>query len=303
MGIIYKITNRATGRAYVGSTSGTFESRYPDGRWWATSHSRALVDDAFQYGAASFDVEVLRTGVSDLELLNEEMMFVELLGTLAPHGYNQSYYATPVKASSNRHAKGRENRRLLLDLASAQQGYFSAPQAVESGYSKHSHSRFVTQGDWERVDGARGIFRLAVLPEADRPDLVTTSLWSRGTDGEVQGVISHASALSLWELGDVNPDMVDMTVPPGFRRNTTPPYPCRLHLEELRDRDIDHRPGYRVTRPLASVVALLRAGETQTHQLREALREGVRRGLILLDEIEDHPMSEELRETVRSWLA
>lgn len=193
----------------------------------------------------------------------------------------------------------KDNRRRLAEIAADQQGFFTSQQAVEVGYASSNHDRLVKAGDWDRV--ARGIFRLTLLGPADRPDLVTVSLWSRGRDGQPKGVISHASALSLWELGDVNPDMVDLTMPVGHLHETTPPYPTRIHEADLRESDVEYRQGYRVTRPLTSVVALLVAGETQTHQLREALREGIQRGLISADDIESQPMSDDHRELLRSW--
>ncbi|HTE63063.1 MAG TPA: hypothetical protein VK631_22095, partial [Solirubrobacteraceae bacterium] len=50
---------------------------------------------------------------------------------------------------------------------------------------------------------------------------------------KVQGVLSHATALDLHELCDVNPSRIDVTVPPGFRTTRTPPAVMRLHREAL----------------------------------------------------------------------
>ena len=55
---------------------------------------------------------------------------------------------------------------------------------------------------------------------------------------EVPGVLSHATALDLHELCDINPGRIDITVPPGFRTTRTPPAVMRLHREALPDDEI-----------------------------------------------------------------
>jgi hypothetical protein len=69
----------------------------------------------------------------------------------------------------------------------------------------------VQVGNWIREH--RGIYRLALFPMADRPDLVLWALWSRNRAEETEGVYSHQTALSLYELSDLNPSKVHMTVP------------------------------------------------------------------------------------------
>ena len=50
---------------------------------------------------------------------------------------------------------------------------------------------------------------------------------------ECRGVLSHATALDLHALCDVNPSRIDVTVPRGFRTTRAPPTVLRLHREDL----------------------------------------------------------------------
>ena len=61
-------------------------------------------------------------------------------------------------------------------------------------------------------------------------ELVTYALWSQNRRGEVQGVYSHETALAHYELTDLNPSKLHMTVPKGFRRNSELPGILDLHM-------------------------------------------------------------------------
>src|SRR6266511_346392 len=104
-------------------------------------------------------------------------------------------------------------RRRLLALAATQSGYFTAAQALDAGYSYPPQGYHAKRGNWLRVD--RGIYRFPEWPTGPREDLVRWSLWSRG-----RAVVSHETALSVHELGDVDPAHVHLTVPPNSRQKT-----------------------------------------------------------------------------------
>src|SRR5256885_16240723 len=102
-------------------------------------------------------------------------------------------------------------RRRLLAIVARQSGYFTAAQALDVGYSYPAQRYHAKRGNWLRVD--RGIYRFPEWPTGSRDDLVRWSLWSRG-----RAVVSHETAMSVHELGDVDPAHVHMTVPPNFRQ-------------------------------------------------------------------------------------
>jgi predicted transcriptional regulator of viral defense system len=113
------------------------------------------------------------------------------------------------------------------------------------------------------------------------------SLWSRNRGEAAQGVYSHQTALSLHDLSDVMPAKLHMTVPKSFRRNSEIPRVLVLHFADLPQSDIGAADGVRVTKPMRTILDLLEGGEVPSATLRQALREGLRRGLIRRREIKD----------------
>ena len=185
----------------------------------------------------------------------------------------------------------------LYELAVNQQGYFTAGQAEACGYPTSSHVYHRKQGSWLRE--GRGIYRLARFPVSDDGQYVRWALWSRNRQGVPQGVISHETALALFDLSDLMPARIHMIVPPGFRRNSAIPKILVLHRGELMDGDVEVRQGYRVTRPLRAVTDLLDAPAVSLGHLRQALREGLERGLIAHAEMEAHPRAKALKRLLR----
>ena len=185
----------------------------------------------------------------------------------------------------------------LYSIAETQQGYFTARQAREAGYSYETHHYHVARSAWIRE--ARGIYRLARFPITEEGQYVLWSLWSCGRDGKPQGVYSHQTALSLHELSDVMPARLHMTVPNSFRRSAVVPAVLILHKGELSEPETEQRSGYRVARPLRAIEDLLRAGSESRDRLATALREGLARGLITSREIEHSDLRESLERLLK----
>jgi predicted transcriptional regulator of viral defense system len=171
----------------------------------------------------------------------------------------------------------------LYAVAQQQQGYFTAQQAIQAGYTDSIHPYHVRQGSWSRVE--RGIYRLVKYPYSLDSHYVIWSLWSRDRQGVPQGVFSHATALSMYDLSDANPAKIHMTVPPGFRRNSNIPGVLVLHKAVVASADREDREGYCVTRPVRTVADLLREDATSQDIIRQALTEGFTRGLITQKEV------------------
>ena len=64
----------------------------------------------------------------------------------------------------------REAIRRLYEIAAQQQGFFTTKQAKAAGFAENTHPYHAQVGNWIREH--RGIYRLALFPVADRPDLV-----------------------------------------------------------------------------------------------------------------------------------
>ena len=177
----------------------------------------------------------------------------------------------------------KEAAKRLYEIAESQQGFFTTKQAKAAWFAENTHPYHVQVGNWIREH--RGIYRLARFPQGERPDLMLWSLWSRNRGEATQGVYSHQTALSLYDLSDVMPAKLHMTVPRSFRRNSEIPRVLVLHFADLSQNDIGIADGVRVTKPMRTMLDLLEGGEVPLATLREALREGLRRGLIRRTEI------------------
>jgi predicted transcriptional regulator of viral defense system len=177
----------------------------------------------------------------------------------------------------------KEAAKRLYEMAEGQQGFFTTKQGKAAGFAENTHPYHVQAGNWIREH--RGIYRLASFPRGERPDLMLWSLWSRNRGEAAQGVYSHQTALSLHDLSDVMPAKLHMTVPKSFRRNSKIPRVLVLHLADLLQSDIGTAHGVRVTKPMRTILDLLAGGEVAPATLRQAVREGLRRGLIRRREI------------------
>lgn len=170
----------------------------------------------------------------------------------------------------------KESQANLFAIAEGQGGFFTAKQAEEAGFDRTHHAYHVRAGNWQREH--RGVFRLAQYPIPERPDLILWSLWSRNREGVPEGVYSHQTALSVYDLTDLMPSKLHLTVPKKFRRMAETPAILKLHFADLSSSEIEMREGYQVTRPIRAVMDACR--DIPPEILIEAFSEARTRGLI-----------------------
>ena len=132
----------------------------------------------------------------------------------------------------------------------------------------------VQAGNWLREH--RGIYRLALFPEPERPDLILWWLWSRDRTDQPIGIYSHQTALSLHELTDANPSRLDMTVPPSFRRGLPTPRILRLHYGLISEPEQEALFGAPVTNALRTILDVWEEGSLAKDTLRQAFRQAFR---------------------------
>lgn len=183
----------------------------------------------------------------------------------------------------------------LFEIAEAQQGLFTVRQAREAGYGLSSRHHHVKVGNWKRLH--RGIYRLSRYPVSDDEQLMKWFLWSHNSRGEPQGIYSHETALVLHGLSDIMPPKLHMTVPLGFRRNSALPKVLVLHRANLQNRDIEEVKGFKVTRPLRTVLDVAMEGRLSRDFVRQALDEALAKGLIARYQLKEAQMK-----TVPGWL-
>jgi predicted transcriptional regulator of viral defense system len=164
----------------------------------------------------------------------------------------------------------------LFEVADRQAGYFTARQAKEAGYDYRLQHYHRERGNWIPV--GHGLYRLRHYPEVEDEELVRLSLWSRDRSGRPQAVVSHETALRLYELTDLMPDRVHLSVPKGFRK--LPPKSVVLHKVSFDEGEVEDRRGYRVTTPLKTIMDIARSPRVSPEPLEAAVSEALERGLV-----------------------
>jgi predicted transcriptional regulator of viral defense system len=171
-----------------------------------------------------------------------------------------------------------ERQKELYQIAEAQGGHFTTKQAASLGYASNKRAYHVHAGNWLREH--RGIYRLALFPEPERPDLILWWLWSRDRSDRPAGVYSHQTALSLHGLTDVNPSRLDLTVSPSFRRGVPIPRILRLHYAQLPEAEQEVLFKVPVTNALRTILDVWEEGSLSKATLRQAFREAISSGRI-----------------------
>jgi len=187
-----------------------------------------------------------------------------------------------------------DKEKQLVLIAANTGGYFTAKQAVQAGYSYRLQHYHKERGHWDEID--RGVFRLSNYPDSPYEDLVRWSLWSRDRSDAPQAVISHESALTVYESGDTMPGKAHLTVPPGFRK--TPPGGCVLYHDIVPPEQIEKRSGFFVTNPIRTLIDLAE-GDMGLDYLESAARDMYTKGLIRLIDLQNAQMSAQAKEKIR----
>jgi predicted transcriptional regulator of viral defense system len=106
----------------------------------------------------------------------------------------------------------------VVDIAAEQQGYVTQEDARGAGIAATTLARMAERGTLVRT--SHGVYRVPLIPAGPLDQYREATLWPRG----VRGVLSNETALGLYELSDVNPAKIHITVPRAHRpQRATPP--------------------------------------------------------------------------------
>ena len=194
----------------------------------------------------------------------------------------------------------RESAEELFRVAELQHGLFTAKQAQAARYSEQAQHHNAKAGNWIREH--RGIYRLARYPQSEWANLMLWQLWSRNRRDHPQGVYSHDTALSLYDLSDVMPGRLHMTVPHGFDRSAEIPSPLVLHRADLLEDEIGSIEGIRVTRPLRTIIDVISEGTLSPDLIEQAIAQSLSRGLFTPEAFQSARMSRRVSRLVRQFV-
>jgi predicted transcriptional regulator of viral defense system len=166
----------------------------------------------------------------------------------------------------------------LADFAAENYGYLTTEKVEEAGIDPHRLVELARRGQLERR--AQGLYRLPLIPPTPVDAYREATLWPRG----IEGVISHATALDLYGLGDANPAKIHLTLPRRHRPRRKIPRQYVLHHEDLTPEAIRLYEGIPVVTP---AMALRQSQKLGSALLRGAIADGLRRGLLREAEAEE----------------
>lgn len=179
--------------------------------------------------------------------------------------------------------------RTLYDLAEDQMGYITTAQAAGAGVRPMTLVMMTRRGTLERV--SRGVYRLVDFPVYPLAQYMHATLWPY----ERPGVLSHATALALYEMSDVDPAKVHITVPAGFRIQRSVPPHLALHRADLNPSDVTAFERMPITTPERTVRDCI-AAELGPALTNQAIDDGLRSGRL------SGRVADELRSELRNEL-
>lgn len=115
----------------------------------------------------------------------------------------------------------------LWDVAVEQYGYVTIRGAKDLDIDEYAVRMLAARGGLERV--GHGVYRFPQLPITAQDPYMLAVLWA-GTD---QVCLSHDTALAVYEVCDINPDRIHLTVPTARRIRRRGGELYEVHHEDL----------------------------------------------------------------------
>ncbi|MEK7340205.1 MAG: hypothetical protein AABZ92_05795, partial [Verrucomicrobiota bacterium] len=105
-------------------------------------------------------------------------------------------------------------------------------------------------------------------------------LWSCNKLGKMEGVYSHQTALSIYNLSDIMPNKLHMTVPLSFRRNSSIPPILVLYRKNLAKNRIVSLDGYLLTSPYQTLLDVIEKNVISHDLILQAIKAASQQGII-----------------------
>lgn len=166
------------------------------------------------------------------------------------------------------------------EVALDQFGYFTTAQARREGVTIQAIFMMAKRGTIERR--SHSVYRVTAIPPSPLDPYMEATLWPSKT----HGVISHETALELFEISDVNPAKIHITVQRKYRTHRDVPVLYVLHFADLDASDITSFEGIPVTKPVRTIrdCSKTHLGPALTEQ---AIEDALSKGLITRAEAAD----------------
>jgi predicted transcriptional regulator of viral defense system len=152
----------------------------------------------------------------------------------------------------------------LREVALDQHGFVTTVQAVDEGVSHAEMSTMVARDRLQRV--AHGVYRVPQVAETEFDQYQLAVLWT----GASEACLSHDTALSAWEVSDINPDRIHLTVARRRRIRRAGGRLYVVHHQDLDARQVTWWQGI-PTANVPTAIAQCIASGVPTYLIRQAL--------------------------------
>jgi predicted transcriptional regulator of viral defense system len=161
----------------------------------------------------------------------------------------------------------------LREIALDQHGYVTAVQAVEQGIPRVELVKLAARDRIERV--AHGVYRIPQVPETPHDLWALAVLWT----GAEEACLSHETALAAWDISDINPDRIHVTVGRKRRMRRAGGERYEIHHEDLRPEQRTWWEGIAITDAPTTIAQCIASG-VPTYLIRQALERAGRTSLL-----------------------
>lgn len=169
----------------------------------------------------------------------------------------------------------------LWEIAITQLGFVTAQQAETVGVGKFALQMLVQRGTLTRA--AHGVYRFPQFPAGQYDPYMLAVLWTRAPEA----CLSHETALDAYEISDINPNRIHVTVAKHRRlRRKEGGEDYVIHREDLGPTQVGWWQEIPTVTPETAIAQCIAYG-TPTYLLRQAIDRGHARGYLKAAERDD----------------
>lgn len=164
-------------------------------------------------------------------------------------------------------------RQMLWETAVDQYGYFTLRDAAALGIDRQTVAMLAHRHSVERA--ATGVYRFPELPVTEFDTYELAVLWT----GCEEACLSHDTALAAYDVCDINPERIHVTVGKNRRIRRRGGSMYEVHYEDLAPAEIGWWQQIPTVHLPVAIMQCIRGG-VPTYLLRQAIDDGGRRGVL-----------------------
>ncbi|KAA1429965.1 hypothetical protein F0402_16510 [Mycolicibacter arupensis] len=177
----------------------------------------------------------------------------------------------------------------LREVALDQHGFVTTAQALDEGVSHAEMSTMVARDRLQRV--AHGVYRVPQVAETEFDQYQLAVLWT----GAAEACLSHDTALAAWEVSDINPDRIHLTVARHRRIRRAGGGLYVVHNQDLDASQVTWWQGIPTANVPTATAQCIKSG-VPTYLIRQALDRAGRTSLLPTVDAEQLAMALEARD-------